>query len=299
MGATVLTVVGVVIIVVTLRDVVHELFHPEDMGSISGWVMKGTWMAMRAVARIRRGLLYQAGPVILLTVALTWATLIVLGSALIYLPRLEHDFLPAPGLPAEQARGFGTAVYVALGSVTTLSASDVTPRTTAMRFGTTIESLVGLITVTAWITWVISIYPVLAERRAFVRETALLREAHPEPAAMLAQLPADTATGVIQSLAEQMLRVGTRLNQTRVTYYFQNEKKEFALLRQLPWLLALGRAGEAWEGDAGVRHHGRLLRASVDQVVGELGRQFVDIDHAPTNDVIAALARDHLLHTKG
>jgi hypothetical protein len=282
-------------VLVTLRDVVHELFHPEDTGSISGQVMKGTWQAMRALARVRRGLLYQAGPVVLLMVALTWTVLMVTGGALIYLPWLKDGFLPTPGLPPEQAHGFGTAIYVSLASVTTLAASDVTPKTMALRMAITVESLMGLVIITAWITWVLSIYPVLAERRAFVREIALLRKMHPDPADLLREVPADAVAGVMRSLAEQLLSVGTRLCQTRVTYYFQNEEREILLVAQLPWVLGLGRSGESWPGDPGVRHHGKLLRTAVDQVVGELGRQFVDIDHAPTDEVIAALGRDHLI----
>ena len=55
------TVVGAVLIVGTLRDVVHELFHPEQTGSLSRQVMHGVWRTVRKIAQWRRNAIFRAG----------------------------------------------------------------------------------------------------------------------------------------------------------------------------------------------------------------------------------------------
>src|SRR4051794_9907007 len=87
MTVVTLTTLGVLIILFTLRDVVHELFHPEATGSISRTVMRVVWRGTRAIGKIHRAAVFHAGPAILLAVAFTWAILLVLGWTLIYLPR--------------------------------------------------------------------------------------------------------------------------------------------------------------------------------------------------------------------
>jgi hypothetical protein len=59
--AVVSTTLGVLLVVVALRDVVHELFNPERTGSISRGVMRLVWRLVRAVGRRHRGAIYRAG----------------------------------------------------------------------------------------------------------------------------------------------------------------------------------------------------------------------------------------------
>jgi hypothetical protein len=188
LGAT-STLVGVMPILVVLRDVVHELFDPEDAGSLARATMHGAWLVLRRFGRRRRGVIYRAGALVLLSVAVMWTGLLTLGFALVYWPGLPEGFHASPGLPAWAARGPGTALYVSLASLTTLSSSDVLPLTDALRYAVTLQSLLGVALITAWITWVLSIYPVLAQRRAFAREVALLRETHPPRRAFSRRCP--------------------------------------------------------------------------------------------------------------
>lgn len=289
------TVLGAGLILAVARDLVHELFHPESRGSISRWVMHGVWRGARRAARYRRSFIYQAGPMALIGVALVWTALVVAGWALIYLPRLPADFLPAPGLPDPATRGFHTAMYVSLASLTTLSASDLTPQIHGRRYMTAGESLFGLVMITAWITWVLSIYPVLAERRSFMREVALMREVHPSPEGLVRDAPAEAVTELLRSFAERILHVGTRLAQSRITYYFQNARTELALATQLPYVLQLARVAQRPGTPSTIRHNGELLQRATESVLDEIGEQFLGLRDAPPDEVIAALARDHLL----
>ena len=97
------------------------------------------------------------------------------------------------------------------------------------------------------------------------------------------------------SMTRQVLHVGVRLSQSHVTYYFQGDSPESTLAVQLPWLLALARAGEAAESP-GLRHHARMMRMAVEETLAGLATQFLGLpEDAPPRTVLQALARDHLI----
>jgi hypothetical protein len=289
------TVAGVILILVALRDVVHELFHPVRTGSISRAVMRASWSVFRKLARRRHGALRHAGPTILILVAASWTALLVVGWALIYWRRLPGEFHPATGLPASATRGFATALYVSLATLPSLGASDLTPRAELLRLVSAMEGVVGLVLITAWITWVLSIYPVLADRRAFAQELALYRRTHPPPHDLVADQPLAAVTETLRSFAEQTLQTSAKLRQSRVTYYFQNDTDESTLTLQLPYALELARAAEARGGAPAVRDHGRLFRAALESLLADIGAQYLGMPDAEPDDIVRALARDRLL----
>jgi hypothetical protein len=289
------TLVGTLLILATLRDVLHELFHPEDTGSMSHWVMHRSWRLLRAIGRHHRRAIHLAGPLILVAVMLMWTTLLLVGWALVYLPRLPEGFNVNPGLPARATHGMATALYVSLASMTTLGASDLTPKDGGLRLLLALESFVGPVIFTAWITWVLSIYPVLAERRAFAREVALLRHAQPRPEIAAAETPPESVVEILRSLTEQMLRISAQLGQSRVTYYFQNDAADATLARQVPYLYAFASAAERDATVPAIRHRGRLLRTAVEQFLDDVGGQYLELPHAAPEAVMGALAEDHLL----
>jgi len=289
-------IVGLALVLAMLRDMLHELFAPEDTGSLSRSVMHATWRVLRWVGRRRRSVMTQAGAIVLLAVAGGWTSLLALGFALVYLPFLPEGFTIGPGVPPEAAHGFATALYVSVTSMTTLNASEITPLADGLRLALGAESLIGMGLVTAWITWVLSIYPVLAHRRAFAREVALVQRAHAGPTDAVTARPRETAVALLRSLTEQVLRIGAELAQSRVTYYFQNSSRELALASQLPYVLELARAAErCGDTEPALRHHGTLLRMATESLLADVGRFFLDLRDAAPEQVLDALARDHLL----
>jgi hypothetical protein len=295
-GTGLLTVLGLAVIVVTLRDIVHELFHPGKAGSISAAVMKANWWIMRRVARLHRPLLYDAGPLMLVSVAIVWTALLTLGWAMIFAPRLPADFLVARGLPSVATHGTWTALYVSMTQIATLGTGDLAPESHFLRVMYPIESLVGIVMVTAWISWVLSIYPVLAARRTFTREVALFRRSHPIPTEVVLEPPVEVIAETMRSFAEQILTIGSHLEQSRVTYYFQDTDAQRNLVCQLPYALDLGIAACVTPGVApAVAHYGATLRAAVEQVLEELGQDFLSLKHAEPREVLAHLRDDHLM----
>lgn len=278
-----------------LRDIMHELFDPEDVGSLSRPVMHGVWRLIQKWARRHPSTVYHAGHLILIAVAGFWTAMLTIGWALVYWPHLPSGFHLASGLPASAGRGFGTALYVSLAALTTLASNDVVPLATWLRLAAALESLVGVAMITAWISWTLSIYPVLATRRSFEREVSLLQKSHPDVWSLIRHTPPEAAAELLRSLTEQVLRVSSDLSQSRVTYYFQNRREEISLARQLPYVLALGRGAESSDGAPAVRHRGGLLRRAVESALSDIGDEFLDMKDDPPDEILRALARDHLI----
>ena len=289
----VLTAIGVVLIFVALRDVQHELFQPERAGTLSRIVAHGVWRLSRRIAKRYRGWLYRAGPLMLIAIGATWVVLVGLGAALIDMAHLPRDFNVNPSLPPSARDGFATAAYVSIATLTSVGASDITPKTTAMRLLGGAEPIVGLVLITAWITWVLSLYPVIAERRAFEREVHLLRRAEPDAATVVAERPRDSVIDLLRDLTAQIVRVTTQLTQTRISYYFQNERAELSLAANLPYVRQLATAAEHQEHEPLVRQFGARLRMAIDELLREIGEYHLGM-RADPDRILDALARDHL-----
>jgi hypothetical protein len=292
-----LTALGIGLLIVVIRDVFHELFAPEASGSLSRFLTHWFWRVIRRIGRHYRPVMHHAGPLMLVVVGATWELLLGVGGALIYVSRLPTAFNVDPRLPPYAAQGFMTAMYVSFGLLTTVGVSDITPETPTMRLVGLLESIFGLVLVTAWITWVLSIYPVIATRRAFVRQVSALRRAQPSAELLARETPREAATDLLRSLTEQMTKISSDLAQARITYYLQNESPDLLLAGQLPYVLALARAAEQTDGEPLVRHQGSALRLALDDFLADVGQQYLNLRDASTDTIIRALQKDHLLQS--
>ncbi len=293
-----LTVTGVALVLVALRDVVHELFHPELSGSVSRFLARMMWRVIRAAAPLHRAALHHAGPLMLVAIGAAWVALVAVGAALIYTPRLPQEFNVSQTLPRSAQQGFGTALYLSVATMTAVGSSDLSPKAPLVRATAAFEPIVGLVLITAWISWVLSIYPIIARRRAFSREVDLLRRADTNPTAFALHSPPDLLAPLLLALTTQVVRVTSDLAQAHVTYYFQNEQQHLALGAQLPYVLALARAAEAREDEAVLAYHGARLRLSITDLLSEISVHHLGVSHAPPERIIEALARDHMLDAR-
>jgi hypothetical protein len=294
-SSAVTTLIGIILVAATIRDVSHELFHPEMRGSVSRVVMHAVWRGMRPLARYRRSLLNHAGPAMLMTVVAVWSLLVATGWALVYWPRLNSDFSMNASIAQPAAYGFATALYLSLAVLSSMGASDLVPTSPAMKFAEVLEPFVGLVIITAWITWVLSIYPVIEERRAYAQRVLLLREAEPDADRLVAEAPHEAVAEILRSLTDQLITIFMQLGQARVSYYFQSQQPRLALTDHLPWLLALGRAAERQGQPPLIRHLGTALRLAVESFVADLTATYLNIRDVSVEAGIEALARDHLL----
>ena len=85
----VITVLGVGLVVVVVRDVFHTLFHPIGHGSIAPQVMKLVWRLLRLFPSDRR-IASLTVPLGITAVIITWGVTAVLGWMLIYFPQMPN-----------------------------------------------------------------------------------------------------------------------------------------------------------------------------------------------------------------
>lgn len=290
------TLLGLVLIVLVLRDIFHTLFHPTGIGTFSSWGARILWRTIRSTSRHRGELLPLAGPLALVTIIATWAGVLAAGWALIYWPHLPQGFVISPGLDPDKNDGFLDALYVSIVTLATLGYGEITPLTPWLRIIGPIEALVGFALITASISWILSVYPVLGRRRQLAREINLLRGAGPLPGAATIQDEPGAFEGTLLSLAEQVIAIRGDLEQFPITYYFHPPNEESALSLALPKIVEIARAGQK-HGSAAVRVQSDLLLQAVGSLAAHVAQVFLDQhdgELGELDDVLTAYSTDHL-----
>jgi len=266
------TVVGVLLIGAALRDIFDTLFHPAGRGRVGRWIST-------AAARVPRHLLpgstgdALAGPLAYLSILAFWATTLVLGWALVFLPHLPEGFLFATGLDPAEHSGFPDAIYVSLVNLTSLGYGDVSPQDTLLRILGPVETLFGLGLLTASISWLISIYAAIARRDVFAHEVWLARESEERLGEKLADADPELLERMLTSFTGQLITTRRDLIHFPITHHFRTEDEERALSKQLPFLGRM--ADEASEDDRpeALRVRARMLRIAMDDFAETLRRR--------------------------
>lgn len=286
-----LTLLGVVLIGLALRDMLHTLFRPAGGGSLSDALTRLLWGVARHAAPKRLG---GAGPFLLLGVVVMWAVMLVVGWGLIYLPHLPEDFLASPGL-APVDGSFGTALYVSLVTLATLGFGDFVPTAGLLRLIVPLEALVGFALVTAGISWILSIYPVLSRRRSLATETANLARAGRATGRPLPSGPPADAAAILRDLARAVVQSRNDFAQFPITYYFAASDPGTALPRSLRCLVQWSRAADDASAAPEVRFAACTLRASLEELADVLRQRHVPSSPGGVDDLIRAYAADHRL----
>ncbi|GAA4789497.1 hypothetical protein GCM10023200_25270 [Actinomycetospora chlora] len=277
---------GAVVIAVALFDVFATLFSHPRRHSPSRSVMSATWSVCHRLPGERA--LSFAGPVSFLVVVTSWAVLLGVGWALVYWPWMPEGFLQAAGL-----RGAGTglvdAVSFSLVTLTTLGYGDVSPAQDLLRLAAPLESLLGLGLLTASVSWLLSIFPVLSRRRALAYEIRLLEEVgadstDPGP-------PSPLPASVYADLTSRLVACERDMVTFPVTYYFHDDDARFALPAVMCHLLDLAEAARRQEVSTDAHFHGGLLLRAIDDFAATVAG--FRLTAGGTRDVLAAYARDH------
>jgi hypothetical protein len=291
-----LTVAGVAIIVAVLRDAFEALFHPDGQMALSRTVMRAAWWLFHRLAARRPRALALAGPTMLLTILTSWAMLLALGWALVLWPHFPDGFRFATELgPAGEQRGFVDAFYMSLVTLGTIGYGDISPAGDVLRLIVPLEALVGFGLLTASVSWLLTVYPALSRRRSLAYEITLLRDvtradgrggfvrAHPR-----------SADRMFAELLSRLVAVERDLVQIPVSYYFTEHDDRFSLPRVMPWLLGMAQRGLGADVSAATRLRAEMLCAAIDDFAQTTGGRFHDGAVAPTADLLALYARDHL-----
>jgi len=283
--------VGAALVVFTLRDVVHELFQPSGSGTLSRLVSRGLWRLFRAAAQRRPRLLPLAGPTIVASVLTVWALLLIIGWALMYWHGLPEEFRFSNALEPAERNQFLTSIYISIVTLSTLGFGEITPETTPLRIVAGVQGLVGFGFLTAGISWILSITPVLTRRRSFAHFLNLLSASgFGDHERVHAELP----TPLLLLLSERLATLRVDLINTPVAYYFHQDSESDSLAKHLPALHMLAQAIEKSDRPAAMCDSGSLLHASIKSFADVLASRFIMISEgASTSEILMAYAADH------
>jgi hypothetical protein len=282
------TVLGVVVVLVALRDIFHTLWHPSGRSGFGRQVMGAVWRAGRP-RRGHRRVSVLAGPLSMVVVVLAWVVLIVLGWTLIYWPHLEEGFVLGPNLEPATRGGVLDALYLSMVTVATLGFGDIVPREEWLRVAVPLQALLGFVLLTAAVTWVLQIYPALTRRRALAIRLSLLDRA--DAVRVLAREDVPMAAGLLEDLAAELVRTRVDLTQYAETYYFRDGEEAASLAATIGTAARLARAAEC-SSRVDLRFAGQLLGAAVCDFARLLDEQFLRVGGS-LEQVLRAYAADH------
>ena len=285
------TLIGAAFIIITLRDIYQELFDPNAYGRLSHLIKRSLWPVFRQLAVYDKRILSLAGPMSVITIILGWVLLLAVGWALVILPHLPQAFLLSTGLAPPNNAGFISAVYVSTVTMVTLGYGDITPTGDWFRILLPLEALTGMVVLTASVTWVLSLYPVIDRRRSFAHMISLVRHSEAE-SGEFGKDEEDAQT--LETLSSQLIDVVGDLKRFPVTYYFHEDNEQTDLPAVMPKLLHLAENG-AGDRRSALRRRAAMLRKATEDLASVLVTQrFVDQPSASVDEVLEAYARDHL-----
>lgn len=208
---------GTLLALLVMADIVLTVLHPGVRGPLSHRIDSAAWSAVRALGRVsdRPRLLAHAGPAAVLATVLAWILGLSVGFALIYVPHI--DGFARDGDIGFQGPAFVRSLYVSTVALTTVGFGDVVATTNPLRLATTAEAGAGLITITAAITYVLSLYPLVAVHRATALRVNDLGLHDPDGAAAVAVAEDHSE---IEALEADLTELHQDLRRFPVLYYF-------------------------------------------------------------------------------
>jgi hypothetical protein len=288
--AILVTLAGVALIAIALRDVFDALFHPGGRARLSRTVMRIIWRAWKPLARRRRTLISLAGPLMVVAIVGVWAGSLIVGWALIYWPHMDDGFSFTAGKEGE----FLDAIYISSATLSTLGFGDITPTTGWLRVITPFESFLGFGLLTASISWLGSIYPAVQRRRSLAYEIYLFRKSQDEADVHIGELAPDSAAAVYSDLISRVVTAERDLVTFPISYYFSQNDDRFSLSVAMPYVWDLAVRGSDDEVDDRVRLRAVMLRDAVGDFATTVADRFHGKETEDTAELIDAYARDHL-----
>ena len=287
----VVTVAGIFLILMALRDVFDALFHPGGKAASSRAIMRIVWAAYHPLARRVPRAFSLAGPTALILIILFWAVCLVLGWALIFWPHIDSGFAFQEGA---EHRQFIDSIYISLTTLATVGFGDITPDAGWLRIITPFEALLGFGLLTASISWLGSIYPVLMRRRSLAYEIYLLRKAEEEVGARVSDLEPTSAAAIYSELMTRLVNVERDLVAFPIAYYFTESDDRFSLPAAMCYLHEVALEGADDATDERARLRAMMLRDAISDFAQTAAKRFHGRPGEDTEQALRAYARDHL-----
>jgi len=285
------TAAGTALIALAAHDIFTVLLRPGAESRLSSGLARGIWSLLRRAGGRRRHVVALAGPLAVAAVICFWALALVIGWALIYLPHYPQEYVIADGTAPHSA--VVGALHISLTTVTTLGSANLLPKPAWLQVVSPIEALVGFGMLTAAVSWLLQIYPVLSRRRGLAYEIHLLADTERRLALDLPHLEQSAAAQLYAELTSRLIEVERDLVKFPITYYFAETDARFALSAAMPVLARIAERGTAAQHPDAVRLRAEMLREAVDDLAATVVERFVLHRRHDVTDAIAAFARDH------
>jgi hypothetical protein len=232
------TSAGLLLMLFVMVDVFMTVLYARvQAGCISKKISSANWLVFRTIGKLfknKRMILSFAGPVGLVLLVATWVSLLMAGSALVIWPRLGHTFVATQGATHTD---FGTALYLAGDALSTVGASDISPRNPAARLFYMLSSLLGLSILTLTITYYLEIYNSLQHRNTFAIKlhsaTGETGDAAELLAGLMPQGEVQLATSLLSEFAAEMTAFEEAHHFYPVMFYFEFREPHYANSRVL------------------------------------------------------------------
>jgi uncharacterized membrane protein len=271
---------GALLVVLGLREVFRDIFHPTASGSLSDFVGRLASMLMRHT-RLRPAV----GPLSLVTVILCWVILLAVGFALIYCGILPREIAGPAAESHSFAQNFLRSLYFSLGAFDTFQTFNLSPQTNWLRLVISIEGLIGISMITASVSWLVLLYPALARMRLFGRRVSSLVEA--ERRARLS-LVRELGAPLLIELAEGVLqfRLDVILFPILLNFYSSHEGSTIANV--LPDLQRIATEALSAEKTSSIAVAGQWLQVTLEDLSRVLAERVLGMEAVDTAQVFTA-----------
>jgi hypothetical protein len=279
--------IGLIVILAGMQDLFHTLFHPTQQGNISEYMTLYIWRGFRRFAPGQR---LMVGPLNFLMVIVFWGLSVIIGFALIYRPFMLRAFIGAPGMDVSKVGSFFSAVNLSLSSLITVPMGLQTDWKW-LQLAMATEAVLGFAILTASISWLLSIYPVIEHRRSLAHEVSLLHFSESSGLQRFEELDDSTLQTLLFGLATQLNTVRTELSQFPISYYFQETDDKTALGPALYLLAEVAR--DVSSSNRRARMAAATLGGSIDDLLQVIEEKYLPKKHESRWDTLRELLADH------
>jgi hypothetical protein len=290
--AVLATVIGILLVLTAMVDVFQTLFHPSGGGAMSDWTALAIWKIFRSLAEHARGVLTFAGPVAILAIICLWAVFTIVGFGLIYWPHLPTSFVAQTGIPSTRWAQLPTALSTSADALITLS-EGVNARPPWLQSLRALEAVVGFGLLTASVSWLLSLYPVLETRRTVAHKGTLMHEAERMQSVDIVKDGKGEVAGWFFTMAGDLAILRNQVAQFPIAQFFYIGEKKSALAGVLPYLAELAdRAGGS--ASPSLRVAGTMMGGAVRDFALLIADRFLDVQVSDTREILTLYAREQM-----
>jgi hypothetical protein len=274
---------GALVVAAGLVDIFLTVLHYEDPGLIAVPAYRLLWEALRRVTEaLPAGVAWRArswlAPFMVVLNLVLWVGAQVLGFALLYYPGISGGDYVTGGV----GTSFVTALYVSGATFTSLSFSDVEPRSLGYHVLAAFQTMLGLAILTLVISYLLNLYRVLHEQGVLATRMFHRSDASNEPRRMLEPHFVDGRVEgldvVVRDLHTSLVSFHEGVRRYPVVWYFHT-RRPYRSLPYIFWVAASVAATLRWAAPAG--HPSSQvpslpgLVTGFDEVLGEVETNFL------------------------